>query len=276
MSDLTPLEVRKLEKLFDMSSGYVLSFSNKSMADFFVEMRIDIYAEQYATFGSSKANRLRCFWKHAPNNLVGRSIEQMILHAIEEGFPAAVDASQAKIDEARGIAQRLLADQPVSELDSLVALSDERDFDAVAEQVRDAIEKNQPEVGLDRLHTFVHKFLRVCCEDYDIEITSQKPLHSVLGEYLRALKRDGMFETEMSERIIKSSISTLESFNDVRNNRSLAHDNPILGYEESLLIFNHVASSIRYLRSIRTIVAGRKAALKREEQQTQLESWFRR
>lgn len=275
MADLTPLEVRKLEKLFDMSSGYVLNFSNRTMADFFSEMRIDIYADQYSTFGTSKANRLRCFWKHAPNNLVGRSIEQLLLHGLEEGFPSGVDASQNKVDEARGIAQRLLADQPVPELDSLASLNDERDFEAVAEQVRSVIEKHQPEVGLDRLHTFVHKFLRICCEDYGIEITPLKPLHSVFGEYLKALKRDGIFETEMSERIIKSSISVLEAFNDVRNHRSLAHDNPILGYEESLLIFNHVASSIRYLKSIRSIVAGKKAAREREEQRDQIGAWLR-
>jgi len=54
----------------------------------------------------------------------------------------------------------------------------------------------------------------------------------------------------MTARILKSSISTLEAFNDVRNNQSLAHDNPILGYEEAFLIFNHVASSIRFLRSV--------------------------
>jgi hypothetical protein len=36
----------------------------------------------------------------------------------------------------------------------------------------------------------------------------------------------------------------------VRNNRSLAHDNPMLHYDEALLIFNHVASSIRFLRSL--------------------------
>jgi hypothetical protein len=54
----------------------------------------------------------------------------------------------------------------------------------------------------------------------------------------------------MTLRILKSSISTFEAFNDVRNNQSLAHDNRILNYEESILIFNHVASSIRFLRSI--------------------------
>jgi hypothetical protein len=36
----------------------------------------------------------------------------------------------------------------------------------------------------------------------------------------------------------------------VRNNRTLAHDNPILQYDEALLIFNHVAGSIGFLRSV--------------------------
>lgn len=56
----------------------------------------------------------------------------------------------------------------------------------------------------------------------------------------------------MTERILKSSISMLEAFNDVRNNKSLADDNPILNYEESLLIFNHVAASIRLIKSLET------------------------
>ena len=54
----------------------------------------------------------------------------------------------------------------------------------------------------------------------------------------------------MAARILKSSISVMEAFNDVRNNRSLAHDNAILQYDEALLIFNHVAGSIRFLRSV--------------------------
>jgi len=54
----------------------------------------------------------------------------------------------------------------------------------------------------------------------------------------------------MTARILKSAISVLEAFNDVRNNQSLAHDNPILNYDESLLIFNHVASSVRFIRTL--------------------------
>ena len=36
----------------------------------------------------------------------------------------------------------------------------------------------------------------------------------------------------------------------MRNNQSLAHDNPILNYDEALLIFNHVASSIRFIKAL--------------------------
>jgi len=51
----------------------------------------------------------------------------------------------------------------------------------------------------------------------------------------------------MSERILKSSIAVLEYFNDVRNNMSLAHANPVLNRAESLLIFNHVTSLITFI-----------------------------
>jgi hypothetical protein len=54
----------------------------------------------------------------------------------------------------------------------------------------------------------------------------------------------------MAERILKVTISTMESFNHVRNERSLAHDNSLLGYHEALFIFRHVSSVVRLLRAI--------------------------
>lgn len=60
-------------------------------------------------------------------------------------------------------------------------------------------------------------------------------------------------------RILKPSISVLEAFNDVKNNQSLAHDNPTLNYEESLLIFNQLAASIHFLRARDTRIKARLA-----------------
>lgn len=54
---------------------------------------------------------------------------------------------------------------------------------------------------------------------------------------MRALKNEGAIESEMTERILKSSISVMAAFNRVRNDQSLAPDNQVLNYNESLLIF---------------------------------------
>ena len=117
----------------------------------------------------------------------------------------------------------------------------------MARAVRDSIDRNEPELGLDRLHTFVVRFMRGLCAQRGIATERDKPLHSLVGEYVKQLRSAGQLESEMTERILKSSISVLESFNRVRNDQSLAHDNPVLNHNESLLIFNHIASSVRFL-----------------------------
>ncbi|MBL4609327.1 MAG: abortive infection family protein [Pseudomonas sp.] len=248
MAEIGALERRKLEKLLGMGSGYVLDFSDRTYAEFFIDFRVDIDAPQFRTGGDSKAKRMRTFWDIAPSHTVGKVLDGLIAYGVENGHLGG--SNPMLIDDCRKIAQRLLSDQPVIDLDALTAIADERDFEVVAEHVREAIEKNQPEGALDRLHTFVNKFIRITCEPHGITISRDKPLHSVFGEYVKALRESGHLESVMTDRILRSSISVLEAFNDVRNNKSLAHDNPILNYDESLLVFNHVASSIRFIKSL--------------------------
>ena len=251
MSDLTSIERRKLERLFCMGDGYVLNFSDRTFSEFFEEhTRIDIDVDTYRERGTSKANRLRSFWAIEGNHVVGKVIEAMILYGQSFEKCLCIDHAPNLTDDCLKIAKRLLLDSPVAELDALTATVDERDFEMVAKHVREAIEKNQPEVALDRLHTFVIKYVRTLCVMRGIEVNRDKALHSIFGEYVKRLREAGHLESLMTERILKSSISVLEAFNDVRNNQSLAHDNPTLNYEESLLVFNHVASSIRFIKSI--------------------------
>lgn len=248
MCDLTHLEKRQFERLLQMSGGYVLNFSNRTFAEFVTDsVGRDIYDPRYACASGSKANVLRGFWKQETNRSVGKLLGDLIEYAVAEGQ---VTEESADLEGCRGAVARLLTDSPVPELNALTALSDERDFEVVAKAVRETIERNQPEAGLDRLHTFVIKYVRSLCAARGIDVPRDKPLHSQFGEYLKRLREGGLVESEMTSRILKSSISVLEAFNDVRNNRSLAHDNPIFGYEEALLIFNHIASSMRFLRSV--------------------------
>lgn len=233
-----------------MASGYVLNFSDRTFREYFADHRVDIDDAKYKAGGTSKANRLRSFWQLEPNLLVGRVTEALINYGIHFDCLATVPDLDDLIEGCRKIAIRLQQEKPVSEAEALTATTDEKDFEVVAKHVREAIEKNEPEAALDRLHTFVIKFNRTLCEGRGIVLGKDKPLHSAFGEYVKTIKDEGLVESIMTERILKSSISTLEAFNDIRNNKSLAHDNPVLNYEESLLIFNHIAASVRFIKAL--------------------------
>jgi len=243
MSDLSFTEKRQLESLLDMGGGYVLDFTDRTFQEFVVDaVSRDIDDPRYGNL--SKAKRLRTFWAKEPNHIVGKLIAELVKYA------ELLDRDWDLIEDCRRIANRLLLSAPVPEIDAISPNADGRDFEALAKSVRQAIEINEPESGLDRLHTYVVKYVRVLCETHGIDTPRDKPLHSLFGEYVKSLNREGLLESEMSERILRSSVSTLEAFNKVRNEKSFAHDNALLNFEESLLIFNHVCASIRFIRSL--------------------------
>jgi hypothetical protein len=246
MANLTFGEKMKLEKLLGMSSGYVLDFSNRTFQEFVADsIHCDIFDPKYEYASSSKANRLRKLWASEPNYVVGKLTGDLMEYCkLHNTYPTEL------FDECRRIAQGLMHDSPVQEIEAIVPNADGAGFETLAKSVRNSIEDNKPETGLDRLHTFLVKYIRVLCEKRGISTDRDKPLHGLFGEYVRHLRKLGLIESEMTERILKSSISILEAFNQVRNERSLAHDNPMLSYNESLLIFNNVASSIRFISSL--------------------------
>ncbi len=55
---------------------------------------------------------------------------------------------------------------------------------------------------------------------------------------------------EITRRIIKSSVSVFDQFNDVRNNRSFAHDNDLIDQAEARFIFDAISAFLRFLKSV--------------------------
>jgi Abortive infection C-terminus len=93
-----------------------------------------------------------------------------------------------------------------------------------------------------------------------LTVDRDKSLNAILGMYVKKLQELRLIESRMTELILKTSISVLEAFNDVRNNRSLAHDNVLLNREESLLIFNHVTTAIRFVWALEQSISKKEAA----------------
>src|SRR3546814_12846428 len=69
------------------------------------------------------------------------------------------------------------------------------------------------------------------------------PLQSRIGKYVKAIDQERELR-EISRRVIKSSISVFDQFNDVRNNRSFAHDNDLIDQAEASFIFDAISAQI--------------------------------
>jgi hypothetical protein len=107
MSNLTNSEKRNFETFLGMSSGYVLSFSDRTFAEFVAgSTSRNIFDPRYNYASGSKANRLRAFWTTEDNQVVGKLMSDMLDYACEGVRTGAL----AK--ECRRTVERLLQDSP--------------------------------------------------------------------------------------------------------------------------------------------------------------------
>jgi hypothetical protein len=78
MANLKRSEMRFVDEIFEMGSGYVFDFSNRTFAEFFEdEFGIDIFQEKYQGRGTSKANRLRGFFEKEDGSSVGKVLRRL-------------------------------------------------------------------------------------------------------------------------------------------------------------------------------------------------------
>lgn len=78
MSNIRAVDMMFLDDVFDMGSGYVLNFSDRTFAQFFAEeLNIDIDDPGYARNGNSKAKRLRFFLQAVDKPTVTRSLKAL-------------------------------------------------------------------------------------------------------------------------------------------------------------------------------------------------------
>lgn len=108
MSSLTDIDKRYLEKILDMSGGYVLDYTDATFGDFFRRHHVDIHSRKYHTNGTSKAKKLRSFWEQQSDALVGLTLSEML-----DAYEADCDLNDRAIDgsvleQARNIVARLL------------------------------------------------------------------------------------------------------------------------------------------------------------------------
>lgn len=247
MSDLVFAEKQKLEDLFRMRSGYVLDFVDRTFNELVEEVTgRRILDDRYAENGTSKANRLRTFWKLEPNHVVGKLVAALIEWAPRD--PDTWERGQL-FSSCSAIADRLLQRRPSAILDGVVPGYNE-EFEPYLSALHDALEKEKPSEALDRLHSFALMVIRSYAESHGIDVSGDKPIHSVFGEYAAALRKNGFIASERTARLLRASGKLMEPFNDIRNKESLAHPNPVMNHDEGLFVFNQICGVLRFIRAV--------------------------
>jgi CHAT domain len=112
MSSLSIIEKRKIEKLLEMGSGYVLDFSNRTFQEFVIDSTgIDIYDDKYAYASGSKANRLRALWEQEPDQVIGKLTLDLLQHWRTHKVINDIEISQAEqvlYDDCSKTAEKLM------------------------------------------------------------------------------------------------------------------------------------------------------------------------
>ena len=214
MSSLTVTERTKLEQLLDTSSGYVSNFVDTSFEHFFAdEVGVEIHSQKYSTNGTSKAKKLREFWRLESDYLVGKSIAALIKH-VEERFTydSPIDPEKQRLLEpCKAIATRLLSGNVnLGHLKETAVVFDGKHF---AEQIRRIEQSVQSDPAL-AIGT-AKELIETCCKTILAErgkpVTGTPDIPALTKETLKELKLvpEGIHESVRGSDVIRRLLQNL-------------------------------------------------------------------
>lgn len=255
MVKLPRSDIRAIDEALDMTSGYVLNFSDRTMAEFFEDhFGIEIYDEKYSFNGSSKAKHLRAFIASEEAPLVSYVLRALweyrsTLPAYTEVLPENAATEKSKEQAYFRILNRLEGDGGASSTDVLELFKADYSLDELISAIERDIAAGKAAAALDRLHTYCMKKFAHLLEERGVGCDRTEALHARVGKYVKAVESERQIG-EMSKRIMKSAISIFDQFNHVRNEQSLAHDNELVGPIEAKFIFDSVSAILRFMKAI--------------------------
>ncbi len=234
MVALKPSDMRIFDDAFDMHNGYVLNFSDRTMAEFFDgEFGIDIYQEKYRFNGTSKAKHLRALIQIEDEYTVAKVAR--VLWQYRESLQHYQTASgETDFLKTRffDLVFRIEGGGAAPRTDALDRFKRDETLEELIAAIERDVAANKPAAALDRLHTYCMKKFAHLLNERGIVWDRSDPLQSRVGKYVKALGAERDLR-EITQRIVKSAISVFDQFNDIRNNRSFAHDNDLIDQAEA-------------------------------------------
>lgn len=223
MSKMSLHEKALLENLLKMSDGYVLDFTDESFGEFFYDqLNINIHDNKYQNNGTSKAKKLREFWRVESDHIVGKSIEDMIeyqetQYLINENGPSSNSINgkmyKQSVEKCKTIAKRLCSS--VSPLDKLKQAVVDFDGPYLAEQINRMEQSiyTDPSLAIGT----AKEVLETCCKTILYErgkpIKGNPDIPTLTKKTFQELKLvpDGIPQSARGSKVIKRLLSKLST-----------------------------------------------------------------
>lgn len=211
MSSLTATDRHVLEKFFNMSGGYVLNFSDRTFGEFVIEsVGSDIHEKRFTINGTSKANKLRAFWKLEADHLVGKLLSDLIDY--DETIHVQRDQEDvARTLKCRQIATRLLAGTP--RLEPLKQHARVMDARHLAEQIRrlEASVETDPSLAIGTAKELIETCCKTILAERGVNISGAPDVPTLTKTTLKELDLvpEGVHESARGADVIKRLLSNL-------------------------------------------------------------------
>ncbi len=194
-----------------MEAGYVLDLSDRTFGELVEEaVGADIHSDRYKTQGTSKANKLRAFWKLESDHLVGTLLLALFDYVASldaNPWPEQVEA----IDRANQVAIRLLAGGP--SLGDLKAQASKFNASYMAEQIRrmERAVESDPSLAIGTAKELVETCCKTILAERGKQITGTPDVSTLTKQTLKELNLvpDGIDDATRGADVIKRLLSNL-------------------------------------------------------------------
>ena len=213
MSSLTMIEKRVLENFLEMGSGYVLDFHDQDFGDLVKEVvDIDIHSDKYMILGTSKAKKLRAFWKIESDNLVGQLLNALIKYSKDTAQEPTED-EQKLADRYRKIASRLLNSS--ANLEDIRKKAELFDANHLAKQIQrmESSVDTDPSLAIGTAKELIETCCKIILANREVEIPAKPDIPTLTKATIKELNLvpEGIPNTARGATVIKRLLSNLST-----------------------------------------------------------------
>ena len=261
MASLSFIEKQIICRLFGINGGYVFKFwsdrgeYNKTITKDLIEEAcgINIFGDE-GYQGLSQQKCIQKIWDEESPQTVANLLKALCEYfCFQMGDSHWGDEDGYDYEQVQKIIERLESNTSVA----LPKQTESQNLKLLLEDIETNLRKNQPELIVDRLHTFSTEFLRSICRKHSIgtidDQGNELPLHSLAGRLKNWYAENHYFDSEFSVVAIQNTINIFDKFNAIRNDHSAAHPNEMLNKAEAMYAVQIVAETLTFIEKIEQI-----------------------